>query len=159
MLPVLALILSAIEPSFAQTTSYYAVQNSIHDRCGKSASVLTSDFGCGAGLVCIYQNQYYSQCLENKAFNASAYQQQCYQPNSVGTGSTGSCAKGTYCHYFNEWYSQCRPCRTTRVTCGVSAQKEDEIKCCPGIFSRIDRLLIDRLLIDHHLTNNYLASK
>jgi hypothetical protein len=138
MLPVLALILSAIEPSFAQTTSYYAVQNSIWDQCGKSASKNTSDFGCGTGLDCQYQNPWYSQCIPNKAFNMTAWTQ-CPTSERNWSGN-GTCVEGTYCHYDNEWYAQCKPCRTKRVTCGPSAFYLNDIGCCPGRLSESERL-------------------
>ena len=137
MISVPTLILSLIGSSFAQTSSYYAVYNSIFDTCGNTPSTNTSDFGCGPGLECRYQNERFSECLPDKAFAASAFLERCNQPDLVGTGIKGSCALGTFCMAQNDGSADCRPCRTQRVTCvpnTANALNQNVVDCCPGIF-------------------------
>lgn len=144
---VFALLLkqSISQESYSISLSGYPLYNSLWDRCSTSpaASGNTSDFGCGDGLSCVYQDQWTSQCKPNATLTYSLWTScPVAQINVTGKGtSSAACAIGSYCDG-NENYAQCKPCRTSYVTCGASASDPSAASCCPGM------IVIEHLIID-----------
>ena len=132
---VFALTQSISSSQVSVGLSGYPLYNSLWDPCSAapSASGNTSDFGCGDGLSCVYQDQWYSQCKPNATLADSLWKScPVTQLNVAGEGTdSATCAIGSYCDG-NQNYAQCKPCRTSFVTCGASAS-DPSASCCPGM--------------------------
>ena len=111
-----------------------ALLNSAWDQCGSWDSAgLKSQFGCGNGLICNYQNPQYSQCIPNSALDNSLWKScPTTQLNVIGRGiPVATCAIGSFCKG-DQWAALCTPCRTKYTTCPPSATTNTQFGCCPG---------------------------